>query len=223
MTDENERRNSRALEPELITDPVEKAEKEARNGLEQYDLAEAMALAALDRGNFKLRPSLILGLHRAALEGLSLFAGNWRPAGVEIEKSKHTPPGAHLVPELIEAMCEYVNDNWAASSPVHLAAYVLWRLNWIHPFADGNGRTARALSFVVICVKSEQILPGNPTYPEMIVQHRRGYFDALDAADAAFKTDERIDVSEMEQLLGSLVAKQLAAIYEKVTGKKVSE
>jgi Fic family protein len=162
-------------------------------------------------------------LHRAALEGLSIFAGNWRPAGVEIEKSKHTPPGAHLVPELIEAMCDYVNDNWEKSSPVHLAAYVLWRLNWIHPFADGNGRTARALSFVVICVKSEQILPGQPTYPEMIVQHRKGYFEALDAADAACKQSQRIDVSKMEQLLESLVAKQLAAIYEKVMGKSASQ
>ena len=30
------------------------------------------------------------------------------------------------------------NDNWDDSTPVHLASYVMWRLNWIHPFTDGN-------------------------------------------------------------------------------------
>jgi hypothetical protein len=33
---------------------------------------------------FKLRPSQLLHLHRIALEGISSYAGNWRPAGIEI-------------------------------------------------------------------------------------------------------------------------------------------
>ena len=37
--DERDRRDSRALEPELITDPQEKAAAEARNGFRQYDAA----------------------------------------------------------------------------------------------------------------------------------------------------------------------------------------
>ena len=55
---------------------------------------------------------MALSLHRAALDGISAYAGNFRPAGVEIQGSRHTPPGAHLVPGLIEEMCDYVNDNW---------------------------------------------------------------------------------------------------------------
>src|SRR5215471_17086032 len=39
------------------------------------------------------------------LAGISVFAGNFRPAGVEIEGSKHQPPGAHRVRELIEELC----------------------------------------------------------------------------------------------------------------------
>jgi hypothetical protein len=31
--------------------------------------------------------------------------------------------------------------------PTELAAYGLWRLNWIHPFVEGNGRTARAVCY----------------------------------------------------------------------------
>src|SRR4051794_5416532 len=94
-----EKRDGRALEPNLITDPTARAEAEARNGLRQYDAGINAIQAALEREAFKLRPSLILGLQREALNGISMYAGNYRPGGVEIGGSKHTPPGAHLVPE----------------------------------------------------------------------------------------------------------------------------
>ena len=84
---ERDRRDSRALEPELITDPQAKAAAEARNGFRQYDAAMGAVNTALDRGSFKLRPSLILGLQREALAGISSYAGNYRPGGVAIEGS----------------------------------------------------------------------------------------------------------------------------------------
>jgi Fic family protein len=216
--DGRKRRHSRALEPELIGDPQEKAAAEARNGFRQYDAAIGAIHAALDRGAFKLRPSLILGLQREALAGISSYAGNYRPGGVAIEGSKHEPVGAHLVPELVEDMCDYVNEHWEESTPIHLAAYVMWRLNWIHPFADGNGRTSRVVSYLVLSVRAGVILPGTPTIPDQIVDNRKPYFDALDAADAAFR-DGRIDVTKMEDLLASLLAAQLAGFYRSVGGK----
>ena len=72
-----------------------------------------------------------------------------------------------FVSEEVETLCNYVNDHWDKDA-VHLAAYVLWRLKWIHPFADGNGRTARAVSYVVLCLKMDSILPGASTIPEQI-------------------------------------------------------
>ena len=97
-------RHSHAVSPELITDPAEKAKKEARNALRQFDTAVKLIddwLLQPER-KFKLRPSLVQQLHRVALDGLSLFAGNWRPAGVEIQGSSHEPVGAHLVAEHVE-------------------------------------------------------------------------------------------------------------------------
>src|SRR6202163_2933178 len=201
---ERDRRDSRALEPELITDPQAKAAAEARNGFRQYDAA--------------IGTILILGLQREALSGISSYAGNYHPGGVAIEGSRHEPVGAHLVPELIEDMCDYVNDHWDASTPLHLAAYLMWRLNWIHPFADGNGRTSRMVSYVALSIRAGAILPGTPTIPDQIVDNRKPYFDALDAADLAFR-DGKIDVSKMEELLGSLLANQLAQFYKFVGGK----
>jgi Fic family protein len=216
--DERERRDSRALEPELITDPQQKAAAEARNGFRQYDAAIGAIQSALERGYFRLRPSLILGLQREALAGISSYAGNYRPSGVSIEGSKHAPVGAHLVPELVEDMCDYVNEHWHNSTPIHLAAYVMWRLNWIHPFADGNGRTSRIVSYVVLSIRAGSLLPGTPTIPDQIVDNRTPYFEALDAADFACR-DGKVDVSKMEDLLGSLLANQLAEFYKFVGGR----
>jgi hypothetical protein len=144
---QRETRHSRALEPELVTDPQRKAEAEAANGLRQYDFAVKSVRQALERQPFRLRPSLISSFQREALQGISGYAGVFRPASVEIRGSEHQPPGAHLVSELIEDLCDYVNDHWDSSSPIHLAAYVMWRLNWIHPFAHSPMVTDVHLEF----------------------------------------------------------------------------
>lgn len=94
----------------------------------------------------------------------------------------------------------------------------MWRLNWIHPFADGNGRTARIVSYVVLSIRAGTVLPGTPTIPDQIVDNRIPYFEALDAADAAWK-ERRLDVTQMENLLAGLLAKQLMSFYEAVGGK----
>jgi Fic family protein len=155
---------------------------------------------------------MIQSLHREALNGLSQFSGNWRPAGVEIGQSKHTPPAAHLVAELIEDMCDHINENWRAKSPIHLAAYVMWRLNWIHPFDDGNGRTSRAVSYLVLCIRSGMALPGRNTIPEQISTNKEPYYKALEAADEADRAG-KIEVSALEGLMSNYLAAQLVSIF----------
>lgn len=215
-----DRRHSVAAEALLITDEHEKAEAEARNGLRQVDLGLKFIEEGISRGSaFKLRTSMIQALHREALDGLSTFAGNWRPASVGIEGSRHEPVGAHLVAELVEELCDYVNDNWDSKTAIHLAAYVMWRLNWIHPFSDGNGRTSRMASYIVLSIKAGYLLPGAVTIPEQIVDNRTPYFEALEEADKA-QDDGTIDVSAMEELLERLLAIQLVRVLDAVSGKK---
>jgi Fic family protein len=122
------------------------------------------------------------------------------------------------VQELLEDLCDYVNDHWEVVSALHLAAYVMWRLNWIHPFVDGNGRTSRILSFFVLSMKLGFVLPGTPTLPELVIGHRADYEDALDLADAAWLED-RVDLSAMERLIESLLATQLSRVYELAGGR----
>jgi Fic family protein len=209
-----EQRHSVAAEAELIKDPDELARREAANGLKQVDKVNEMVEYYLQPERpFRLRTSHLLTLNRIALEGISSYAGNFRPADIEIKGSKHEPPPAYLVPEKIEDLCDYVNEQWRSTSPVHLAAYVLWRLNWIHPFTDGNGRTARAASYFVLCVASGMRLPGTNTIPEQISRDRSAYYKALEAADESLVRN-KIDLSKMEEMLEGMLAEQLLTIHK---------
>src|SRR2546423_1877809 len=111
MSEEKDR-HSKALEAELISDPDARAEAEATNGIRQFDaVVELIDYFLSPDRQVKLRPSHLLHLHRIALDGISSYAGNYRPAGIEIQGSRHQPVGAHLVPEQIEEMCDYINEN----------------------------------------------------------------------------------------------------------------
>ena len=225
MSDQDERdetRHSQASDAELIADPNELASAEARNVLRQIDeVATIVEHYVQSKRTFKLRTSTVLHLHRFALEGISSYAGLFRPAGIKIGGSKHQPVGAYLVPELIEEMCDYVNDRWLTSSPIHLAAYVLWRLNWIHPFTDGNGRTARACSYLVFCLRLGFPLYGPNSVPAQIAENKQPYYEALEAADRALE-EGKIDVSQLEQLLEKLLARQLLDVLRTATGPEES-
>jgi Fic family protein len=210
---EDKTRHSRAFEAEIITDPDALARREALNGLRQFDVVIKMVETFIDpqRQPFKFRPSHLLHLHREALAGISSYAGNWRPANIEIQGSLHNPPGAFEVPERIEELCDYVNEKWREKSPIHPASYVMWKLNWIHPFTDGNGRTSRAASYMILCIKMGYVLPGKQTIPDQIAENKTPYYKALEAADIAWQSG-KIDLTAMKDLLSSMLAKQLVAI-----------
>ncbi len=114
-------------------------------------------------------------------------------------------------------MCDYVNDNLHVSTPFHLAAYVMWRINWIHPFSEGNGRTSRIVSYIILNVKLGYLLPGIPSIPQQIQQDRSAYFRALEQADEADRIDD-LDVSAMEEALKGMLATQLLSVIEAADG-----
>ena len=149
---------------------------------------------------FTLRPGLIRDLQKIAVEGIVNQPGEWRRSTVQITKSRHQPPEPHLVEALVIEFCDYINNNWHERTPLHLAVYAMWRLNWINPFLDGNGRTSRTLSYLILTMKLGYELPGDPTIVKQIQDDRTRYFRALESADGA-SAEGRIDVSEMEMAL----------------------
>jgi len=174
-----------------VADPDEQARVEARNALRQYDhVVRIVRRVAQSPDKLRLRPSLILELNRLATDQLIPTAGVYRHMPMAITGSKHVPPDRVQVPELVDELCDYVNDNWDRSSPIHLASYCLWRLNWIHPFVDGNGRTSRALSYLVLCARLGYEIPGRNTIPDQISADKQSYYGALEAADRQYEKGE---------------------------------
>jgi Fic family protein len=136
-------RHSHAEQQELITDPVEKARREVENGIHQFEVMSDLIRTNIKRRDqkFSLQIRDILKLQDAALKGIHPLSGTFRNTPIVISGSSHAPPDQYSVPEEVAELCSYVNNHWDDSSAIHLGAYILWKLNWIHPFADGNGRT----------------------------------------------------------------------------------
>jgi Fic family protein len=205
-----------AKEPLPTLTEEQRAQREAENGFRQFDRMIELIDEGIRPSRYRFRVSALMELNRLAIAGLQADDGAFRREPIVIHGSSHQPPPPDDVPRLVDEMCEYVEDNWSARSPVHLSSYVMWRLNWIHPWADGNGRTSRVVSYLVVCVRLGFRLPGAISIPERIAKDKFPYYDALDAADAAWRNGE-LDVSKMEALLDGHLAAQLLSVHTAAT------
>lgn len=103
--------------------------------------------------------------------------GEYRPCSVTV--GGYNPPEHWRVN--VDDFVNLVNRRW--NDPVPLAAYVLWRLNHIHPFINGNGRTARAACYFVLCLKVGGWLGGHNILPERLRTCGDEYVQALEEGD----------------------------------------
>lgn len=68
----------------------------------------------------------------------------------EYDEIFYTPPSFEELPTLMDALCHFANENGTSTEflhPVLRAIIIHFLIGYIHPFADGNGRTARALFY----------------------------------------------------------------------------
>lgn len=103
-------------------------------------------------------------------------AGKYRQGAVMITGSKHRPPEAFEIPRLMQEFVAWAKKNSAKLHPVEFAALAHHRLVYIHPFTDGNGRTARLFMNLLLMQRG---------YPLVIIlkNDRQKYYRALEKAD----------------------------------------
>lgn len=178
------------------------------NGKRQYDFLSSVVDAALLAQKVFLSQHVIKALNFHAITCLHTNPGEYRPCAVIV--GNHRPPEHHAVQALMDDFVNTVNRYWENTDAITLSAFVLWRLNFIHPFINGNGRTARAAAYFVLCLKSGYLLPGTPTLPELIMRDRADYVAALQHIDQSL-TKGAIDLTPLQQLLQKLVQEQLAS------------
>jgi Fic family protein len=89
----------------------------------------------------------VLRLHKIIAGGGVMkqgTAGRYRTIAVHV--GRFAPPPAVEIPRLMSELLEWWNNEAPKLSPVLTSSIVHYRFEAIHPFADGNGRTGRALS-----------------------------------------------------------------------------
>jgi fido (protein-threonine AMPylation protein) len=182
-------------------------ELEIANGNRQYDFLRSIVSTSLSLGRPFLSQQLLKALNFHAIACLHTHAGEFRPCPVVV--GNYTPPDHYRVQAQMDDFINMVNRQWENTDAVVLSSYVLWRLNNIHPFINGNGRTARAACYLVLCIKSGGWPQGNRILPELLKENRDEYVAALKSADLS-AANGNIDLSVLHALISRLLDIQLA-------------
>lgn len=177
-----------------------------------HELVDSIIMDAASGVRFSFTETIIRRLHTVAMRDLLTTAGRYRNGPVMIRNSPHQPPHWPHVPRHIAELIKYIEENWDKRDLVHLSAFVLWRLNWIHPFENGNGRTARAAAYLVLSAKHGNHLPAKNTIVQQIIANRQPYYQQLRQCDAKFTAGAGpASVADLESFLGYLLKEQLKA------------
>ncbi len=100
----------------------------------------------LARPKYTLNEKDIFSIHSLVLENIeSGFTGRYRNGQIRILGANFIPPNFIKVSALMKELLIYTNDNPDKLHQVELISRFHHRFVWIHPFFDGNGRTARLL------------------------------------------------------------------------------
>lgn len=168
---------------------------------------------------FVFSEDLVCQLHAIVMANLLAEPGMYRKQNVTITNATHQPPPWQEVPAHMGTMVTYVKDNWERRDLVHLAAFVMWRLCWIHPFLNGNGRSARGASYLVLCAKHGAPLPPKNSVIEQIMRDKvtqganAPYYQALREVDQAYTAtgEPAVCCGKLEELLAYQLKEQIKA------------
>ena len=174
--------------------------QEVRNAITAYE-----ALPRWDPANRQH----LLEAHGLLMAGLIESPGRFRSGGVGIYRGDqlvHMAPPAARVPELVAELL-----NWLATSdwhPLLVSCVAHYELDFIHPFADGNGRLGRLWQTLILS-RWNALLAWLPI-EEVIRSRQQGYYESLGQADR-------------QGDLEPFVAYQLEAIHDALRSEISSE
>ena len=172
----------------VIEDGITVGGKPLKDCFEAVGHAKAydFMLSAARTKDFVFLEDMILTLHRLFYSKLDEEnAGKYRDIQVFITGTEYVPPAADEIPALMKEFVAELNEKSKNTHPVLLSAFAHRRLVDIHPFVDGNGRTARLLMNLILVNKGYQIV----TIPPIL---RVEYINAITKSrcDGNFKAFE---------------------------------
>jgi Fic family protein len=152
--------------------------------LEAINHAAAFSLVLdLARRDAAIGEPDVLQLHALITNDLVDTPGVYRQGAVFISGSEYRPPHHSQVPGLMRDWCVWLADDGQAYLPLVRAALAHEMLLAIHPFLDGNGRTARLilnLQLMQAAYPVTLLLRGwRATYIRALEQAHHGQYNAL--------------------------------------------
>jgi Fic family protein len=163
--------------------------KKLREHFEAINHAEAIDFVEdLIAKNEPLNERILKQIHYLVLKNIdNENAGRYRNYNVGISGSTHQPPEHFKVQEEMEKLFFWFETNKSNLHPVELASLFHFKFVYIHPFADGNGRTARLIMNMILMQFG---------YPPAIIkakpEQRIKYYEALELASVKGQTTDFI-------------------------------
>ncbi len=157
-------------------------------------------------------------LHRCGTLFLLDKPGEYRDVPVQVANALtghvvYQAPPPDEVPKLMAEFFEELTRVWSDGDALDAAAFALWRINWIHPFKNGNGRTARAFCYACLNARLGVILPGTTTVIDQIMLTRPDYEAAIRVADQAVAANSSArDLAQMKDYLNQLLQIQMSSV-----------
>lgn len=180
-------------ETKVVLEGITVGGKTLREHLEVINHRDAIRyIEEIIRNQEPLSEWQIKNLHRLVLKGIDdAYAGVYRAEQVFISGAEHVPPAAFLIHEKMEKMMKWYENEGALHHAIKRGAMLHAIFVGIHPFIDGNGRTARLL------LNLELMKDGYP--PVVIkVENRLAYYEALDKAHTTKDYHDFISLVEAE-------------------------
>jgi Fic family protein len=178
-----------------------------------YRDAMHLVLARADAGAFIWQSELLLAVHHRVLAGAhSRGAGRYREVQNWLTSSASgarvfMPPPAPLVPSLVAEVCEWMNESGEPAAIDAALAHV--SLAGIHPFVDGNGRTARIAASLAM-YRGGYRAPQFTSLEEWWGRHADAYYGAFDCLGPTWDPDA--DVTGFVEAHVSAQATQVEAL-----------
>lgn len=165
------------LETKVVLEGITIGGKSLREHFEAINHREAIAyVESIVAERRPLSEHELKSLHRLILKNIDdENAGRYRSVNVQISGARHRPPEHFKLIDEMEAFFAWYQGESQGLHPVHRAASLHSSFVKVHPFIDGNGRTARLL------MNLELIKAGFP--PTILpVERRVEYYESLDRA-----------------------------------------
>lgn len=162
----------------VVKDGLTIAGKTLQEHFEAVNHTEAIQFVEeLVQPEYTLHKRDILEVHALVLDKIDKdIAGRYRTGDVRIQGANFTPPDALIIDELMDDLISWYHIEGQKLHPIIRVSVFHHRFVWIHPFFDGNGRTAR-LIFNLLLMST-----GFP--PAIILKvDRKKYYNSLNASN----------------------------------------